>query len=45
MALEEYEECQKNLQVIGKYISAKNTSIIDNINNSNKLFPNEQLFQ
>ena len=35
----------KNLQVIGKYISAKNTSIIDNIINSNKLYHNEYLFQ
>ena len=45
MSLEEYEECQKNLPVIGKYIPAKNTHIIDNINNSNKLFYNEYLFQ
>ena len=45
MSLEEYEECQKNLPIIGKYIPAKNTSIIDNIGNSNKLFPDEYLFQ
>ena len=45
MSLEEYEECQKNLPIIGKYIPAKNTPIIDNIDNSNKLFPDEYLFQ
>ena len=41
MSLEEYEECQKNLPIMGKYIPMKNTPIIDNINNSNI----EYLFQ
>ena len=45
MSLEEYEECQKNLPIMGKYIPMKNTPIIDNIDNSNKLFPDEYLFQ
>ena len=44
MSLENYEECQKNLPVIGKYIPTKNTPIIDN-NNSDKLYHNEYLFQ
>ena len=44
MSLEEYEECQKILPVIGKYIPTKNTPIIDN-NNSDKLYHNEYLFQ
>ena len=45
MSLEKYEECQKNLPVMGKYIPIKNTPIIENSNNSNKLFPDEYLFQ
>lgn len=45
MSLEEYEECQKNLPIMGKYIPIKNTPMSKYIDDLNISINTEHLFQ